>query len=294
MGHCRFCNKVVLLGDSHAHCERKHADGRRYVRRLTVDAILTGKDLALTRQHTEHLARSSFISLGDYAALMMEAWNEALDQCLADGKFEPHEQQRLRLAADALGLDPSWLKQWGVEEKLLGFKAQQEKKAAEAQRREAVVRTRQQTLGALRRGEFPRYPYRTPPLPFLFGTDQWLLWLFEGVTFHEEKTRRKTVRDSHGFSYHGAYAGHSESRSVEWSQVVRVETGVVALTSKCFYFAGPTRSVRILYPKIVTARRYKDALELVKDGVTARRQVFADLDGNFAHDLLEAIARQGR
>lgn len=294
MSHCRYCDKVVLLRDAHPGCEGKYQQGQRETRRLIRDAIITGKDLGISRSQAEHVSRASFVPPAECNVLIAQGWDDALDQALADGRLEPYKMQRLKAAADGLGIDPELLKLMGVEVKLLAFRQQEQARQIEQQREQALVRNCQQTIEALRRGEFPRYPYATPPLPFLFGQDQWLLWLFEGVNYRLEKKRHKSVRQSQGLSYHGAYAGVSESTTVEWSEMVDMGDGVVALTSKCFYYAGSSQSLKIPYNKIVTVRSHSDGIEVIKDGAAATRQVFQHLDGAFAHNLLSAIAGQGR
>lgn len=294
MGQCRYCHKNVLMRDVHPQCEQKRTVAWREIQRLVHDAIINEIDPAIARSQAEHLARSSFIDETSCRGLIGRGWELVLDKCMADGHLDAYEMKRLTESANGLGLTPDMMRRLGIEDKLLKFKREDEARQAEQSRQQQFLIARNQTLEALQRGQFPRYPYQTPPLPFLFGLDQWLLWLFEGVTYMEERKTRRTVRNSQSVHYRGMSAGQSVSHTEENSEIVIIGVGMVALTSKFLYYTAGTTSSRVAYNKIVSVKPYTDAIEIMKDGVTAKRQVFSGLDGNFAYALVTAIAQQGR
>ena len=294
MGHCRFCDKTVLLLGAHPQCQKKYDEGRSGIKRLIFNALTNHIDLSIARQQASHLASSSFISVSECSELIAEGWDTLLDRYLQSGQLASTDVHQLQDAAKQLAIEPETLKRLGVQAKVEAFQQEQRNKQAEQQRVQAVARSREQTLSAIQRGEIPRYPYALPSLPFLLGQDQWLVWLFQGASYYEEKKRRSTVRNSQGFSYHGSYAGRSVSHTQEWSEMIAMGSGMIGLTPKYFYYAGGDVSLRIAYNKMITVRAYSDAVEIVKDGVAAKRQVFQDLDGNFAHSLIQAIASRNK
>jgi len=85
----------------------------------------------------------------------------------------------------------------------------------------------------------------------------------------------------------GAFKGHP----VEYTERVQVDTGWVAITSKNIYFAGPQKSVRIPYSKVVTFEPFSDGIGLMRDSASARAQIFVTGDGWFAYNLVTNLSQ---
>jgi len=62
-------------------------------------------------------------------------------------------------------------------------------------------------------------------------------------------------------------------------------------TDKHIYFAGPKKSFRVPYAKIVSFLSFSDGVGLVRDAVSAKPQIFVTGDGWFAYNLLANLAR---
>lgn len=289
MPECKYCGKSAgLFRNAHSECERKHDLAAGAVHRMIYDAILSGRPLVEVRQQAEHYACFNCLTLGEARAAIAEAWNEALDIYLADAVLSDDEMQRLLLAARQCEIDPQTLRNMGVDRKIAAVKTQM----AADQKQRALDSAKRQFIDALRRGQMQHYPYVTPALPFFFDSGQSLVWLFQNAIYEQEKTRRQTVRNSSGLSYHGAYVGEARYHTTENTAMERQDVGMIALTPKHLYFAGAQKSFRVPYVKIVTLKPYKDAIELVREGVTAKRQVLHNLDGNFACDVIRALGSQ--
>lgn len=114
---------------------------------------------------------------------------------------------------------------------------------------------------------------------------------------YEEKTRRSFVGRSEGVSVRvmrgvyyriGGFRGHP----VETSQMERVDSGVLGVTTKHLYFASARKSFRIPYAKIVTFTPYSDGIGVCRDAATARPQVFVTGEGWFIYNLAKNLAQQ--
>ena len=145
-------------------------------------------------------------------------------------------------------------------------------------------------------GVIPSHVAVSGALPFNFQKGEQLVWLFNGVNYLEDKTRREYVGGSRGVSVRvvkgvyyrvGAYQGHSISHT----ERTVVDTGLLAITNKSLYFGGSQKSFRIAFPKIVSFQPYSDGIAIMRDSANAKAQVFVTGDGWFTHNLLANLAQ---
>jgi len=131
-------------------------------------------------------------------------------------------------------------------------------------------------------------------LPFNFQKGEILLWAFQNCSYAAEKAHRSYVGGSSGVSFRiargvyyrvGAFKGHS----VETTSLDHVDTGILAITQKNLYFAGPHATFRIAITKIVSLVPYSNGFGLFRDKANAKREVFFVDDPWFAHNLLSHI-----
>jgi hypothetical protein len=85
----------------------------------------------------------------------------------------------------------------------------------------------------------------------------------------------------------GAFKGHA----VESTERVHIDTGWVVITTKNIYFAGPQKSVRIPYAKIVSFEPFSDGIGLMRDAATAKPQIFVTGDGWFTYNLVTNLSQ---
>jgi hypothetical protein len=65
-----------------------------------------------------------------------------------------------------------------------------------------------------------------------------------------------------------------------------IGTGLLALTTKHVYFGSPEKKLKIPYNKLISIEPYEDGIGLHKDGVSAKHQVFKNIDGWFTHNVI--------
>jgi hypothetical protein len=84
----------------------------------------------------------------------------------------------------------------------------------------------------------------------------------------------------------GAFAG----QPVDRTERVHIDTGMVVVTTKHIYFAGPTKAVRVPYAKIVSFQPFSDGIGIIRDASNAKPQIFVAGDGWFTYNLVTNLA----
>ena len=133
-------------------------------------------------------------------------------------------------------------------------------------------------------------------IPFNLMKSEQLVWVIDNVDSLENVTRRERRGASHGFSIRlarGVYYRPSSfrSRQVEWDETVKADTGLLGLTTKHIYFAGPKKRFRVRYDRIVSFKPYSDSLGIMQDAQTAKPQSFVTGDGWFVYNLATNLAQ---
>ncbi len=148
-------------------------------------------------------------------------------------------------------------------------------------------------LRQLQKGEDPA-PMNVS-LPIMLGAKEYVVWVQEGVILYQEKKVRQWVGRSSGVSVRitkGVYyrVGASKGHPVEHTEWDRQGKGSLVLTNKNIIFFSPTKSAKIPYKKIITVIPYNDGVELHKDGVNAKTQIFQGFDSWFVVNFLSFIS----
>ena len=66
---------------------------------------------------------------------------------------------------------------------------------------------------------------------------------------------------------------------------------MVVITDKNIYFAGPAKSIRVPYVKIVSFQPFTDGFGIIRDGANTKPQLFITGDGWFTYNLITNLAR---
>ena len=184
---------------------------------------------------------------------------------MEDGVLDEDEEQRLIKLQDKFGLTQSELDATGAVQKVA-------------------------KAGVLRdvlSGVIPERINLAGAVPFNLQRGEKVVWAFPNSKYLEDKTRRQYVGGSRGVSVRimkGVYyrVGDFKGESIEHTERVHVDSGLVALTNKHIYFAGPETSLRIPYSKIVSFQPFSNGIGIVRDARSAKPQLFETGDGWFA------------
>ncbi len=156
-----------------------------------------------------------------------------------------------------------------------------------------IVKIKQSTIiRQLQKGLEPQS--MTVSLPIILGAKEYVVWVFSGVTMYQQKTVREWVGGSAGVSVRiakGVYyrTGGTKGHPVEHTTWEKLAVGSLVMTNKNFIFFSPERSAKTPYKKIIGAIPYNDGIELQKDGVNAKSQIFQGFDSWFTVNFLSFI-----
>lgn len=131
-------------------------------------------------------------------------------------------------------------------------------------------------------------------LPILMTKKEYPIWAYNSVKGYEEKTGKKYVGGSRGTSVRickGVYyrVGASKGYSVDYQYSQPLGVGSLIVTNRALYYVSPSKTIKILIPKIVSVEPYSDGIAIVKDGVRAHPLYFVGFDSWFLMNLFPLI-----
>jgi hypothetical protein len=275
MGDCTFCGKPAgWFREKHKECEAKHQAGSEEIATLAQTAIKSGGDLSALEARAREVATASFVEESTVPALLQEGWENAVTVALEDTLISASEESALERALTHFGWKQQDLDRNGAYSNLV----------------------KGGTLRDVVEGKIPTRFQVDGTLPFNFQKDEQLIWLFPGAKYYEVRSRRSytggyqgvSVRIARGLYYRvGGFRGHP----IETSESVHADTGVLGITQKQFYFAGPVKAFRVRYDKIVSFTPYEDGIGFQRDAATAKPQAFQTGDGWFTYNLVMNLAK---
>lgn len=263
MGTCRYCgNDAGWLRSSHAECEARLKEGSAsYLAGTTPFEEL--ERIATETRVADQPGQHGFI---------VGTWEKAVDRLLEDGELSTDEEKRLATVQKLFGITQNDLDRRG----------------------KFTALGKASVLRQILEGTLPdNIEIANSPFNLLRG--ERLVWLFNGVEYYEDRTRRSYRGISHGLSVRilkGVYYRPSifQVDPVERSATVLVDRGVLGIGSKALYFHSPSKGLRIQYPKIVTFTPFKDGIGIHREAMTARPQLFVTGDGWFTYNLVTNLA----
>lgn len=284
MGNCIYCQKPAgWFRSKHPECEAAYQaeqeqaaaqrqSGRELISKRAHAALNGAESLAdlpaiVTRLQTDH-----GLSDTETRNLLVYEWERAVDAFLDDGLLVAEEERRLAEFARGNQLEMNKLPEY---DRLI-------KSAA---------------LTDLVNGHLPARFSIPENLPINQQRGETIVWACANTAYLEDKTRRQYVGGSQGVSVRimsgvyyrvGAFKGHA----VERTERVHIDDGWLVVTDKNIYFAGPRKSLRIPYSKIVSFEPFSDGIGLHRDAATAKPQVFVTGDGWFTYNLVSNLASQ--
>lgn len=282
MGNCKYCGKPAgFFRGKHDECEEQHQQRERVIeggrKRIAVEvcrAIKGSENFDSLEQRITEIERSSFVPPTERKTLLAEGWENSVDQFLEDGILETTEEIRLVEFKERFALSQSDLDKNGVLTKT----------------------TKAAVLRDVLNGVIPKRVSVDGNLPINLQKGEQIIWAFPNSKYVEDKTRRQFVGSSQGVSVRvmkGVYyrVGAFKGQAVEHTERVHIDSGLVVVTNKNVYFAGPRKSVRIPYSKIVSFEPFSDGIGIMRDTATAKPQIFVTGDGWFTYNLIRNLAQ---
>jgi hypothetical protein len=276
MGRCSYCGENAgFLRSYHRACEDRHNQGWEQMLDLSSQVALNPAASDDLMGELGRLQQSSYVDPDGVRRALIEGWQGAVERCLDDHLISEAEQESLSQYQERYALDREELDRNGAYTHLV---------------QGTIIRE-------LTEGKIPDRVKIDGTLPFNFQKSEQLVWVFQRVPYYELRTRRQrvggyggvSVRVMKGVYYH---TGGFRSRSVEQTDTELVDTGLLGITTKHIYFAGPLKRFRVPYNKVVTFEPYSDGIGIMRDAASARPQTFVTGDGWFVYNLVTNLAQR--
>lgn len=282
MGNCKYCGKPAgFMRSKHAECEQRYLEQERIIQsgrqRIGVEvsrAIKGSDNFDELEKAISEIEQSSLVPSSERNALLVKGWENSVEQFLEDGILDATEEKRLVEFKERFALSQGDLDKNGAFTKIV---------------KAAVLRD-------VLSGIVPQRISVDGHIPINFQKGEQVVWAFAGSKYLEDKTRRQFVGGSQGVSIRvmkgvyyrvGAFKGHA----VEHTERVHIDTGWVVVTTKNIYFAGPRKSVRLPYAKIISFEPFSDGVGVMRDAATAKPQIFVTGDGWFTYNLVTNLSQ---
>lgn len=275
MGNCIYCgNSAGFLRKTHKDCKQKHEQGRSEIVSLVGKVGAEGGDLKQLESSIARVASTSFIDTESLKPLVASGWEKAVDLAFDDGLLSEQEESALSELKEHFGLSQQILDRTGAYSKLV---------------KGAVLRD-------IMNGNLPERMKIDGNLPFNLQKTEKVVWVFQNVNYYEEKSITRYVGGSQGVSIRiakGLYyrTGAFKGERVQTSETIHADTGLLGVTDKHIYFAGPSKRFRIAYSKIVAFEPFSDGIGVQRDAQTAKPQSFQTGDGWFTYNLITNLAQ---
>ena len=275
MGNCIYCGEPAgFLKRTHLECRQSNKRGRSEIISLVSRVGAKGGDLEALEASIEQLASSGRISAAAVRALVASGWEQAVEKAFSDGVLSEEEEAALSELQKHFSLSQHTLDKNGAYSKII---------------KGAVLRD-------ILNGELPQRMRIDGGLPFNLQKTEKVVWVFQDADYYEQKTRTRYVGGSRGVSVRiarGLYyrTGGFKGERVQTSETVHADTGLLGVTNKHIYFAGPSRRFRINYNKIVAFEPFSDGIGVQRDAQTAKPQSFHTGDGWFTYNLITNLAQ---
>jgi len=275
MGQCIYCGEPAgFLRKTHKECKQRHEQGKSEILTLIGKVGSEGGDLKRLESSIEQVASSSHIDTSTMNFLVASGWERAVEAAFDDGILTEEEENALSELKQHFSLSQQELDRNGSFTKIV---------------KGAVLRD-------ILDGKLPERVQIDGNLPFNLQKTEKVVWVFQNVDYYEEKTRTRYVGGSQGVSIRiakGLYyrTGAFKGDRVQTSETIHADTGLLGVTNKHLYFAGPSKRFRINYNKIVAFEPFSDGIGVQRDAQTAKPQSFTTGDGWFTYNLITNLAQ---
>lgn len=275
MGTCKYCGMPVgVFRSKHKECVREHDAGIQEITSAIREALSSSDAASSLLLRVKEIAARTHVQDGEEQRLRLEGWASAVEKYLDDGVLDEEEEKRVLELQQHLALSQDDI------DKTEAFT-----KAVKA----AIIRD-------ILAGTIPQRLKIDGIVPVNLQKTEQVVWVFKNVDYLEDKMHRQFVGGSQGMSVRvmrGVYYRSSAFRghAVERTERLHVDTGLLIITNQNIYFAGPAKSIRLPYRKIVSFQPFSDGVGVVRDATSAKPQIFVTGDGWFTYNLVTNLAQ---
>ena len=268
---CKYCGQNAgLFRSVHKKCEVARTNAKYSIVEKVKQSIITTADFSKLEYDIKSEAEAGYINQSELGDFYVLGFDRAVESFLDDGVISQEEEGRVLNFKKHFELDESILNKNGSYEKVA----------------KGLI------LNDIFEGKVPKSRfYLTSNSPFLLEKQEEIIWAFTNVEFYEQRNKTTYEGRSQGVSIKiakGLYyrTGQFKGIPVTDSEMTFIDFGVLALTNKNLYFSSASKSFKTPYKKLISMTQYSDGVGLQKDGISAKPQIFKDLDGWFTYNVI--------
>jgi hypothetical protein len=275
MGICKYCGENAgFLRKQHKACHEKYLKGWNTIINKVTDTISEKTDFKSLEKNVELIASESFVKKESYPILLVKGFDNAVEKFLEDGIISEEEENRVSDFKDHFNLSQDQIDETGSWTKMV----------------------QGSILREVMDGNIPERFKVEGILPFNFQKTEKLIYFFNNVEYYEKRTKTVykggysgvSLRIAKGVYYRkGGFKGHP----VQTEEMRYLGDGFLAITDRHIYFSSTLKTFRIKFDKVIALEPYEDGIGLQKDGVTAKPQIFKNIDGWFTYNLISNLSQ---
>jgi len=271
MGNCIYCGgDAGLFKRKHKTCETNYNSGKRVIVENISSAITKTSDFRSFENDIKIIAGQHYIKANELAPLYTKGFDDAVDTILDEGILTAEEEATFEEFKLYFNFNKDFIDRNDSLKKI--------EKAS--------------VLRKIIEGKIPECPLKIPGFfPFLLPSSEIPVWVFYNVDYYEQHSE-PTGECNNGVSK-GIYrkAGFFKGYPVKVDEMKHICHGSLSLTNKHIYFSSPHKIFTIPYNKIVACDPYENAIGIHIERMSAKPQVFKDLDGWFIYNLITNLNR---
>lgn len=246
--------------------------GMRFVKYHLVSYFAIGAPIQKIKQLSGRIISEYHLTNQQVEQTHVEVLDKAANNYLKDGMITDSEQHMIDEYVQSFNVP--------INQLSIQYKNSQIEKIGQA----AILKD-------IQKGIAPSNPL---PVPIITAKNEIALWIYNDVSYYQEKIEKEFVGRHGGFSFKiikGVYyrTGQSRGKPIEHSYMDRIGIGQLIITNQNIIFYSQIKSVKIPFKKIVGLVPYSDGIEVQKDGTNSKRMVFQGFDCWFIMNLVSQI-----
>ena len=275
MAKCKYCGEGAgWFRSQHKECAAAHKLAIDGIATAVRNGLVNGVDATAIRPEVDAHTAQGRVATAALSTAIGSGIAHAVQTFLEDHSLSADEERAIERYLADLPIEDSTVQTSGLAETIV---------------KASVLRSLQE--GTVPE---PRINFKGD-LPFLFQKSEKLLFAFTDVEYLEQRTRTEFQGRSQGISIRitkGVYyrTGSFKGHPVQVTELQSQGTGTVAVTTKHLYYGSAMTSFKIPFAKIVAIQSFSDGIQVQKDGIRSRPQVFKGVDAWFVSNVISLLA----
>ena len=274
MGKCIYCGKEAgFIKNRHKTCETNYNSGKRAIIESVSSKITKTSDFQSFENDIKKIAGQHYIKTNELACLLTKGFDNAVETILEDGILTAEEETTLQKFKSYFNFNQDFIDRNNSLQKI----------------------SKASVLRKINEGKLPVCKHKIPGFfPFLLPESEIPVWIFHDVDYYEQHVENRAGNQGNSMKvakgiYHrsGTFKGYP----VKVDEMKHICPGSLSITNKHIYFSSSHKTFTIPFNKIVACDPYEDAVGIHIEKMSAKPQVFKDLDGWFIYNLLTNLNR---